>query len=84
MIFREIATSDLYLAAFVLAAVEESELVSTTLDPVTKVMVFGLRGAWGESNLSHIYASGGYVDAFQFTKNIRRLKRLACEGRPKR
>lgn len=80
---QRLSTTDLYYAAWVLAAIDGARLTGTSIDGRTGQVTFLLEGAWGESNLEVVFKSGGQVDGFAFVRAIRRLKRLACEGRPR-
>ena len=80
---QKLSTTDLYYAAWTLAAVDGARLTGTSIDGRSGQVTFLVEGVWGDSNLKVVYESGGQVDGFAFVRAIRRLKRLACEGRPR-
>lgn len=79
---QRLESSDLYFTAWVLAAIDEARLAGTSVGSDGKV-TFRLEGSWGESDLRVIYVTGGQVDGLAMAIQIKRLKRIACSGKPR-
>lgn len=77
---RQLATSDLYFAGWVLSAVDGARLKGTTIDATDRV-TWQIEGTWGDSDLASIYRTGGMVDGFAYAASIKKLKRQACGGK---